>query len=156
MKDGAGFSTDKLLEVAVNSMKKAVTEHKVITTVDDGVQQVTKLINQFQNKGTVDGIDFFSYDFEINDYPKVARQRACSQQFLNQIQRENNCSISLRGVEVEPGKKVPVCCRKLYLHIQSEDKSYVSTAYKDIKREIEKGAFESMHSHMLVPSKFSL
>lgn len=125
MKNGSGFNAEKLLEIAINSMKKAVTEHKVITTVDDGVEQVTKLINSFQNKGTADGVDFFSYDFEINDYPKTARQRACSQQFLNQIQRENNCSISLRGVEVEPGKKIPVGCRKLYLHIQSEDKSYV-------------------------------
>ena len=44
-------------------MKKSVTEHKVITTVDDGVEQVTKLINQFQNKGNGEGIDFFSYDF---------------------------------------------------------------------------------------------
>ena len=156
MKNGSGFSTDKLLEIAVNSMKKAVTEHKVITTVDDGVEQVTKLINQFQNKGSGESLNFFSYDFEINDYPKMARQRACSQQFLKQIERENNCTISLRGVEVEPGKKIPVGCRKLYLHIQSQDKSYVSTAYKDIKREIEKGAFDSIHQHMLVPSKFSL
>lgn len=46
---------------------------------------------------------------------------------------------------MEPGKKVPVGCRKLYLHIQSEDKSYVSTAYKDIKRVLEEGAYENMH-----------
>ena len=68
-------------------MKKAVTQHKIITTVDDGVEQVTKLINQFQNKGNGDNLNFFSYDFEINDYPKGARQRACSQQFLKQVQR---------------------------------------------------------------------
>jgi ATP-dependent RNA helicase DDX46/PRP5 len=70
------------------------------------------------------------------------------------VQRENNCTISLRGVYVEPGKKPPVGCRKLYLHIQSEDKSYVSTAYKDIKRVIEEGAYESMH--MSAAGKFAL
>lgn len=101
-------------------MKESITKHKVITSVDDGVEQVTKLINSFQSKGgNGEGLDYFSYDFEINDYPAAARQRACSQHFLSQIQRENNCTISLRGVEVEPGKKPPVGCRKLYLHIQS-------------------------------------
>jgi hypothetical protein len=55
--------------------------------VDDGVEQVTKLISSFQNKGNGEGLDYFSYDFEINDYPPAARQRACSQHFLNQIQR---------------------------------------------------------------------
>lgn len=125
-------------------MKQSVTKHKVITTVDDGVEQVTKLINEFTKKGT-DGLDFFSYDFEINDYPLSARQRACNQNFLSQVQRDNNCSISLRGTYVEPGKKCPVGNRKLYLNIQSEDKSYVSNAYKDIKRVIEESAYENMH-----------
>lgn len=32
-------------------MKDSITKHKVVTTVDDGVEQVTKLINSFQNKG---------------------------------------------------------------------------------------------------------
>lgn len=94
------MTTDKLLQIAVNSMKESVTKHKVITTVDDGIEQVTKLINTFQNKGDGQGIDFFSYDFEINDYPQGARQRACTKDFLNQVQRENNCTISLRGVYV--------------------------------------------------------
>jgi hypothetical protein len=40
------------------------------------------------------------------------------------------------------------------LHIQSEDKSYVSTAYKDIKRVIEEGAYESMH--MTAAGKFTM
>ena len=48
-------------------------------------------------------------------------------------------------MEVEHGKKAPVGCRKLYLHIQSEDKSYVQTAYKDIKKVIEENAYENMH-----------
>lgn len=46
---------------------------------------------------------------------------------------------------MEHGKKAPVGCRKLYLHIQSEDKSYVQTAYKDIKKVIEENAYENMH-----------
>jgi hypothetical protein len=33
-------------------MKEAITKHKIITTVDDGVEQVTKLISSFQKKGS--------------------------------------------------------------------------------------------------------
>jgi hypothetical protein len=81
------MTTEKLLEIAVTSMKESITKHKVITSVDDGVEYVTNLINSFQNKGDGGGIDSFSYDFEINDYPNGARQRACNQHFLNQVQR---------------------------------------------------------------------
>ena len=105
------MTTEKLLEIAVTSMKESVNKHKVITSVDDGVEQVTKLINEFTKKGT-DGLDYFSYDFEINDYPLAARQKACNQNFLNQVQRDNNCTISRRGTYVEPGKKPPVGSRK--------------------------------------------
>ena len=99
-------------------MRESVTKFNVAKA--DGVEQVTKLINQFATTGskTGEGVDFFSYDFQINDYPLGARQRACNQGFLYGIQQQTNCSISLRGVFVEPGKKAQVGCRKLYLHIQ--------------------------------------
>jgi ATP-dependent RNA helicase DDX46/PRP5 len=115
---------------------------------------VTQLINEFQNKG-VEGADFFSYDFEINDYPLNARQKACNQNFLKEVQHQTNCSVSLRGVYVEPGKKVPIGCRKLYLHIQGENKYYVTTAYKEIKGVLEENAYESLHSGM-APGKYSI
>lgn len=114
------------MDIAVGSMRESVTKFKVVRTADDGVEQVTKLITQFQTTKTGEGADFFSYDFEINDYPQGARQKACNQHFLYGIQNQTNCSISLRGVMVEPGKKVQVGCRKLYLHIQGENKYYVT------------------------------
>ena len=88
-----------MLEIAVGKMKEAVVQYNVAKS--DGVEQVTKLINQFANsKQGGEGPDFFSYDFEINDYPLGARQKACSQGFLQGIQHQTNCSISLRGVFV--------------------------------------------------------
>lgn len=99
IKNGSAITTERLLEIAVGSMRESVTKHKVVKTADDGVEQVTKLINQFQSRGT-EGSDFFSYDFEINDYPLASRQKACNQQFLHGIQHSTNCSISLRGVYV--------------------------------------------------------
>lgn len=98
-------------------MRESVTKYQAVNNTHDGIEQVAKLINSFQTR-TGEGADFFSYDFEINDYPLAARQKACNQQFLYGIQHQTNCSISLRGVFVEPGKKAQVGCRKLYLHIQ--------------------------------------
>ncbi len=40
-----------------------MTKFKVVNTVNDGVEQVTKLISSFQSKTTTEGADFFSYDF---------------------------------------------------------------------------------------------
>jgi hypothetical protein len=135
-------------------MKEAVVQFSVSKT--DKVEQVTKLINQFANsKQGGEGPDFFSYDFEINDYPLGARQKACNQGFLHGIQNQTNCSISLRGVFVELGKKVPIGCRKLYLHIQGENKYYVTEAYKQIKQVLEESAYENMHMG-LAPGKYSL
>lgn len=81
-------------------MRESVTKYKVVNSVNDGVEKVTQLINSFQSKQGGEGADFFSYDFEINDYPLGARQKACNQQFLRGIQNQTNCSISLRGVFV--------------------------------------------------------
>jgi hypothetical protein len=44
-------------------MRESVTKYKVVNTVNDGVEQVTKLITSFQSKTTSEGSDFFSYDF---------------------------------------------------------------------------------------------
>lgn len=64
IKNGSAITTEKLLDIAVGSMKEAVTKYKVVKTAEDGVEQVTKLVNQFVNsKTTAEGPDFFSYDF---------------------------------------------------------------------------------------------
>lgn len=56
---------------------------------------------------------------------------------------------------MEPGKKAQVGCRKLYLHIQGENKYYVTEAYKQIKQVLEETAYENMHMG-LAPGKYSL
>jgi hypothetical protein len=50
---------------------------------------------------------------------------------------------------------VPIGCRKLYLHIQGENKYYVTTAYKEIKSVLEENAYESLHSGM-APGKYTI
>lgn len=45
MKKDNKLSTDKILEIAIGSMKESVTKHKVVTSVEDGVEKVTQLIN---------------------------------------------------------------------------------------------------------------
>jgi hypothetical protein len=48
-----------------------------------------------------------------------------------------------------------VGCRKLYLHIQGENKYYVTEAYKQIKQVLEESAYESMHMGS-APGKYNL
>ena len=79
----------------------------------------------------------FSYDFEINDYPLNARSKVTAPKFLKQIKDMTFCTVSSRGQYFEPGKKVPHGSRKLYMHIQGQNKSYVSAAYKEIKRALQ-------------------
>jgi hypothetical protein len=47
IKEGSAITTDKLLEIAVGKMKEAVVQYNVAKS--DGVEQVTKLVNQFVN-----------------------------------------------------------------------------------------------------------
>jgi hypothetical protein len=63
IKNGSAITTEKLLDIAVGSMRESVTKYKVVRSADDGVEQVTKLINQFSTAKTGEGADFFSYDF---------------------------------------------------------------------------------------------
>lgn len=51
----------------------------------------------------------------------------------------------MRGQYIEPSKKVPAGTRKLYLQIQGENKHYVSSAYREIKRALEEASYESLH-----------
>jgi len=44
-------------------MRESVTKYKAVNSVNDGVEQVTKLISQFASSKTGEGADFFSYDF---------------------------------------------------------------------------------------------
>jgi hypothetical protein len=130
IKNGVPMTTEKLLETAVNEMKDAVSKHRIIQTVHYGIEQVSKIITQIENKNSDGHSEYFSYDFEINDYPPAARQRAISHQFINGIQQSNNVRVSVRGQ---------------YLHIQGENKHYVSSAYREIKRSLEELAYENLH-----------
>lgn len=138
------MTTEKLLEVAVNEMKEAVSKHRIIRTVHEGIEQVSRIIDQIENKNANGNSQYFSYDFVINDYPPAARQRACNQQFLNSIQHTHNVRVSMRGQYIDGGKKAPIGSRKLYLHIQGENKHYVSSAYREIKRTLEELAYEGL------------
>ena len=78
IKNGVPTTTEKLMEGTVNEMKDAVAKHRIIRTVHEGIEQVSRIIDQIENKNVHGNYQFFSYDFEINDYPPAARQRACN------------------------------------------------------------------------------
>ena len=50
----------------------------------------------------------------------------------------------MHGQYIDGGKKAPIVSRKLYLHIHRENKHYVSSAYREIKRTMEEMAYEGL------------
>ena len=56
----------------------------------------------------------------------------------------------MRGQYFEAGKKIPVGSRKLYLHIQGQNKVYVSTAYKDIKRMLQEESMQNYQGQLAI------
>ena len=63
IKNGVPMTTEKLLDVAVNEMKDAVAKHRIIRTVHEGIEQVSRIIDQIENKNVHGNSQFFSYDF---------------------------------------------------------------------------------------------
>ena len=53
------------------------------------------------------------------------------------------------------GKKAPLGHRKLYLHIQGENKHYVGEAFKQIKQAIEEEAYTHLHAPT-APGKYKI
>ena len=73
-----------------------------------------------------------------------ARQKVINKEFLLMIHELTNCNITLRGTYAEPGKKVPLGQKKLFLHIEGESKYNVGNAYREIKRILEEHAMQSL------------
>ena len=62
IKNGVPMTTEKLLEVAVNEMKDDVSKHRIIRTVHEGIEQVSRIIDQIENKNVNGNYQDVRYD----------------------------------------------------------------------------------------------
>ena len=85
----------------------------------------------------------FTEEIEINDYPQIVRGKVQQREFLKSISELTNCKILVKGTFFEAGKKPPAGHRRLHLYIESTSKHELSSAAKEIRRNLEELAVQS-------------
>lgn len=83
------------------------------------------------------GADYFSDEFEINDYPIQARRKVTNKNALDEITERTGVAIISRGTFVPPGKKPEPGEKKLYLLIEGRSELSVRQAKLEIQRALE-------------------
>lgn len=81
-------------------------------------------------------------ELEINDFPQPVRWRVCSRETLGLVQEYSDVFISVRGVFIPPGKKLPKAAegqpggepKKLHLYIESKTEIGLNRAKQEIIR----------------------
>lgn len=141
----AGSSTEEVLIAAQNALKAMLATYRpTASTIEAGLQEVVKVREEFEARAE-ENSDNIVADLEINDYPVNARSKVSSRDFINTVHDLTGATVHVRGSFVEPGKRVPVGQKKLYLHIEGETKYQVTSAYREAKRVLEDAASSTAH-----------
>ena len=134
-----GKSNNEIKIIVQNAMKKALENYKAGVSTKKGVEDATKIIEEWEKEENLKN-HIFSLEFEINDYPINTRIKLTRKDYLKQLGENDNVEIIQRGVFVEPGKNTPIGQKKLYLLIKGQNQSNVNAAYSEIKRKFDESA----------------
>ena len=134
-----GKSNNEIKIIVQNAMKKALENYKAGVSTKKGVEDATKIIEEWEKEENLKN-HIFSLEFEINDYPINTRIKLTRKDYLKQLGENDNVEIIQRGVFVEPGKNTPIGQKKLYLLIKGQNQSNVNAAYNEIKRKFDESA----------------
>jgi ATP-dependent RNA helicase DDX46/PRP5 len=83
------------------------------------------------------GAEYFSDEFEINDYPIQARRKVTNKNALDEITERTGVAIISRGTFVPPGKRPEAGEKKLFLLIEGRSELSVRQAKMEIQRALE-------------------
>ena len=134
-----GKSNNEIKIIVQNAMKKALENYKAGVSTKKGVEDATKIIEEWEKEENLKN-HIFSLEFEINDYPINTRIKLTRKDYLKQLGENDNVEIIQRGVFVEPGKNTPIGQKKSYLLIKGQNQSNVNAAYSEIKRKFDESA----------------
>lgn len=137
----SGKTEEETLVLAHEAIAKALENYKPSVTVQKGVENAIKIIDEWEEKENVKN-HIYTYEFDINDYPYNARCKGCKKEFLRQISEINDVEIFIRGNFLEPGKKNITGQKKLHLLIKGKSQGNVNTAFNDLKRSFDEMALE--------------
>lgn len=140
-----GGTSEEVLLAAKDAIKRVLDQYKpTANSSEEGLEKAIKIRDDILAREE-ENSDVISAELEINDYPLQARQKVIQKDYLGMIHDLTNCTISLRGTYFEPNKKVPLGQRKLYLHIESDNKYNVTSAFREIKRVLEETALQTLN-----------
>eukprot|EP00831_Metopus_contortus_P029317 TRINITY_DN2412_c0_g1_i2.p1 TRINITY_DN2412_c0_g1~~TRINITY_DN2412_c0_g1_i2.p1 ORF type:complete len:266 (-),score=58.73 TRINITY_DN2412_c0_g1_i2:21-818(-) len=127
------------LKASEAAIRKVIEEYKPTVTLKEGTEKMLKLRDEIERQEDKRN-NRCSVELEINDYPLPAKNKLNDRELMETIQESFGCSISVRGVNVEPAKKAPSGKRKLYVRIEGETQQEVQEAVREIKRLLEETA----------------
>ena len=107
----------------------------------------TPIVGTSGTPGTIDGLQRFEEELEINDFPQQARWRVTSREALAQISEYSEAGLTVRGTYYAPGAKVPEGQRKLFLAIEATNELAVSKARTEIIRLIKEELTKMQNSY---------
>lgn len=107
----------------------------------------TQIVGTSGTPGTIDGLQRFEEELEINDFPQQARWRVTSREALAQISEYSEAGLTVRGTYYAPGAKVPEGQRKLFLAIEATNELAVSKARTEIIRLIKEELTKMQNSY---------
>ena len=86
-----------------------------------------------------------SMEFEINDYPEIARAKGVTREFRSQLEDRVGVRVNLKGQYVELGKAVPPGGRKLFVEISGSNRASVQRAYNEVRANVEEIAIKTLN-----------
>jgi len=84
-------------------------------------------------------------EFEINDYPTVARQKISHKDPLLQIEEMTGAKVQVKGQHFNPGAKLPEGAKKLYVEIIGPTVIAVQKAKSEVRRMMEALAIRTLN-----------
>ncbi len=140
-----GSDKDGIMKAAESAINKVIDEYKPSVSLKEGLERVMQLRDDYEAQEDTKN-NRVSAEFEINDYPQLAKTRVCDKEFSSRISESTGCNISVRGVNVEMNRNPPMGQRKLYIHIEGPSKQDVQDAHREIKRVLEEAAGQAIEA----------
>ena len=135
----SGKTDEETLPIVQEAISKALANYKPIVSLQKGVQNAAKIIEDWEEKENIKN-HIYTCEFEINDYPVSVRLKGTKKDYLRSISEVNDVDINVKGVFVEPGKKIPVGQKKMYILIKGVNQSNVNSAFRELKRNFDETA----------------
>ena len=135
----AGKNEDEILPIVQDAIAKALDDYKPSVSMAKGVENASRIIENWEEKENIKN-HIYTCELDINDYPLNARIAGMKKDNIKYISDVNNVDIIIKGVYVEPGKKIQPGQKRLCMFIKGQQQANVNNAYRDLKRQFDENA----------------